>query len=162
VLEGVRFPENLPYTAEKHGVYMDHRLGYALRLPEGTWKRRDTTPASVRPVGTIQMWRAGKRTIGVLSLCTLEEGQDAEWFREFMNQILVRSFDITGSIVPEPGKSTLAGLPCDRIRWKGMRTALDVYLLVRDRTFHALIVAKDGLLTALNAEEAKQGFRLLD
>lgn len=162
MLDGVRFSEQLACTTEKHGVYSDRRLGFALRLPKGAWRRKDITPEAVRPVATLQQWIAGTRSFGIVAVCGLEEGQDPEWFREFLKGIMVRRFASLQAIEPKRRRSTIAGLPCDWIQWKDLRVAVDLFLLVRDRTFYALYVTKDGLLAATNANEVKRGFRFLD
>jgi hypothetical protein len=162
LIKGVRFPRGVAKTSTKSNVFADHRLGFSLRVPDATWRHADRTPKWIAPMASLHRWRSDDDEILALSICAVQEGQNATWFAGFIEKLLA---DRLGGLVESgttKSKSTLGGLPCDVLsaKWKG--GSFDTYLLMRDRTFYALMLVHLGDDPGPTSEQLKNGFHLID
>lgn len=83
VLAGLRFtPARLQSVTTADGVYRDHRLGFAVRVPESDWTLEDRTPPTITSVGTVLQWRREGLGLAVSATCTGREEFDAQRVRE--------------------------------------------------------------------------------
>ena len=153
----VRIEPAIRPTELSPGGLVDHRVGFRLSLPSGP-PLRDLTPAELAPVGTVAMAESGPKTIGVIALCMLADGQDEQWFMGLLEQVLRDKY--AGVLRGKPSRedTTLAGLPARHVSWQAPGEHLHAFVLTRDRTTYALIAA-DGSGAA--ADEARAGFGLL-
>jgi hypothetical protein len=141
--------------------FHDLRLGYAVTLPAG-WIQSDRTPEPIAPLGSFLMWESRGNFVGVLAICSIQEGQDERWMLDFIEQVIrdPLAAKLT-SVEPSEMEGTLAGLTSRRLVWKKAGESLEVDLLVRGRTIYAFLLGGKGS-GRFAAERARSGFTLLD
>jgi hypothetical protein len=160
-LEGFVFPPHLSAVEANADTYTDVRLGYALDLPDGRWRRRDMTPEAMLPVSSFTHWTAGDDNIVVVAMCALKEGQDARWFQSFTRDLVRERLGTAISGAPARSTARLGGAPAERLTWKDKTGSLDLFVCVSDLTAYAVVVASGGK-APLAAETVASGFKLLE
>lgn len=160
VARGLRFDPALTAITEEGGVYLDRRLGFSMKAPQG-WKRAPgDVPAGMRAIGTAASWQHEGGAIEVLALAFLDAGQDEDWFMGYAEQSFRDRFGERMRGEPERSEAEVAGRTARHLAWTGKGGRLDLYLLRRDRTVYALI-AQDRDGKGGTARRAVSGFSLI-
>jgi len=141
--------------------YQDHRLGWSLALPDKPWVFSDLTDARVRPLGTTVQWRHEDVSVIVSAFCSVQEGQDASWYMDLLSRTYADQLGGARLGTAERGEAMLGGAPALHLRWRG-RDGLDAFVVSRDQTIYALIIAQDDLILDWPLEEITRGFGYID
>lgn len=139
--------------------YKDHRLGYAVGLPD-KWRREDETPASMKAIATIQQWKSGRNDILVVAIYTLEQQDDA-WLIGLVEQTMRQKLAMAATSAPKAATAKLAGRDVRHLTWSSLEGRADLLMLKRNATFYAVLaISSDGSDSTL--ETARKAFELLD
>jgi hypothetical protein len=162
-VRGLSFPAAKLDPLERVGnEVVDHRLGFRYRPPDAAWSFRDQTPAALEAVGATYAWdRRGRRLIEAVAVCAMAQGQDIDWLLGMMEQNIQGKYGKALETLPERKDAMLAGRPCRHLHWDSPKGTADAFLVVRQRTFYALLtVAPPRARTSL--EDVVAGFAFLD
>jgi hypothetical protein len=152
----------LPPSEERRGVYLDHRLGFSMRLPK-QFPHIDSTPPELVGIGSFPTWGVdGKDWVGVLALCAIEAGRDREWAMNLMEKRIRDSYtSIVNAGEASKEETTLLGMPARQLTWKTPGLRLDAYLIRRHHTIYAILATDTSGGTGM-IDRAIAGFRLID
>ncbi len=152
----------LPASEMRKGVYLDHRLGFSMKL-DREYRYTDSTPAELAGIGSYPTWGVdGKDWIGVLALRAIEAGRDREWSMNLMEDRIRESFSkIVKSGIAKKEEVTLVGMPARHLSWTANGMRLDAYLVRRHQTIYALAATDAGGDSDM-INKAIAGFRLID
>jgi hypothetical protein len=145
-------------TVRSGGRYEDHRLGFALDEPGAGWRLAQELPQGLTARGTMVRWTKDGDFVGVVSVCTIGEGQDERWFLDLIDQLWRDQFPKLG--VARESEGELSGRPARRLTWNlGLKQRFHAYLLVEGCSIHALLTGgRDEALF----ERIRASFKLLD
>jgi hypothetical protein len=163
VVRALFLPSRTPPAMETSGSrYTDRRMGYEFDLPG--WSCRTMTPVRIKALGSSVAWSKERGMVQTLAVCVFGQVQDMDWFRKFVTQVFREKVGRMAGAAPEQDRSTLGGVPCDRIVWDGdgRGTRAEALLLQRGNIFYCLLAVGPSGRKALDVEALKAGFRLLD
>ncbi len=153
---------SLPPDEMRKGIYMDHRLGFSMKL-DRKYKYHDTTPKELAGIGSYPTWGVdGADWVGVLAIRAIEAGRDREWSMNQMEERIRDSFaKIVSGAQHETEETTLLGQPARHLTWKTTALRLDAYLIRRHQTIYALATTDAGGDSGM-IKLAVKGFQLID
>lgn len=160
--EALEIHARLPPNEVRKGVYLDHRLGFSMKV-DRKHRYTDATPAELAGIGSYPTWGVdGADWIGVLALRAIEAGRDQEWSMNLMEDRIRDSFSkIVKSGVAKKEETTLVGMPARHLSWTANGIRLDAYLVRRHQTIYAL-AATDADGGSEMIDKAIAGFKLID
>lgn len=127
----------LEQTTREGGELVDHRFGFAVRVPEGDFQLSDQTPPGVDAISRIVMWERGGRSFGALALYFPTASlPDEAWMLDYLEQILRDRVGAALSTRATRSDATLAGRPARHLHWAG---GFDAYIALRDGIAYGLI-----------------------
>jgi hypothetical protein len=98
----------------------------------------------------------------VLSLCALRPGQDGTWFRELFVSIMREVLPVPMGREAKVETATLAGIEGERMSWPMGKGTSELFLIRRDKTFHALALIHEEGFTPAQIAAWKARFSLVD
>lgn len=127
----------LEETSTTGGELVDHRFGFAVRVPPGDLHFSDQTPQGVDAISRIVTWERGGRTFGALALYFPTASlPDEAWMLDYLEQILRDRASAALSERATRSDATLAGLPARHLHWPG---GFDAYIALRDGIAYGVI-----------------------
>lgn len=161
-LGGLRVQRQLRPVSSTGPTLFDWRLGFSMTPPGTRWHHEDETPGALRSLGSMHVWSRPGRTVRVMAICSMHEGQDMAWFEDLMARILRTNLGKLGFEGARRQEAEIDGRPATRLELGASRRRIAVHLLSRGRTFYALLCElragdppeiEDGIM---------RGFRLLN
>jgi len=144
---------------ESGSQFKDHRLGYAIGLPN-SWRHEDVTPASMKAVASMHQWKSGRNQILVVAIYTLEQQDDA-WLMDLLEQTMRGKLAVVAASTPKTSTAKLAGRDARHVIWSSADGRADMFMLKRDATFYGVLaLSSDG--SQSSAEAARTAFALLE
>ena len=81
---------------------------------------------------------------------------------DVIERVWKERFKILGSEKPKRSESTLAGMPCRHLSWNLLGHRVEADLVVRDKTFYALVTYATGAEGEASFEPVRAGFKFID